>query len=179
MLERVRTKLSYANVMATIAVFVALGGAAYAVTLAPKNSVNSRAIINGQVKAVDLHRPEAFHVVGTPGEPPFMNGASSFGVFDRSPVAFYRDPLGVVHLRGAIDQGTGNNGKAAFKLPAGYRPPKSNDSVVPTAFNSPQPTGRVVTLSNGKVYSASAPGGATVLDGITFRCAPSGSNGCP
>ena len=37
-----RPKLSYANVMATIAVFIALGGASYAATQLPKNSVGTK-----------------------------------------------------------------------------------------------------------------------------------------
>jgi hypothetical protein len=44
----------YASVMATIALFIALGGGAYAVTTAPENSVVSKSIKNGQVKRRDL-----------------------------------------------------------------------------------------------------------------------------
>lgn len=39
--DRLRSKLSYANVMATLAVFIALGGGAYAISLS-KNSVKSK-----------------------------------------------------------------------------------------------------------------------------------------
>ena len=49
-----RHRLSYANVMATVAVFIALGGGAYAASLAPKNSVNSAAIVDAQVKGADV-----------------------------------------------------------------------------------------------------------------------------
>ena len=42
-------KLTYANVMATIAVFVALGGGAYAAITVPRDSVNTNSIRNGQV----------------------------------------------------------------------------------------------------------------------------------
>jgi hypothetical protein len=49
-----KPKLTYANVMSTIAVGLALaGGVAYAVT-APKNSVRSKSIVDGQVAARDL-----------------------------------------------------------------------------------------------------------------------------
>ena len=41
-MKRLRPKLTYANVMATIAVFIALGGASYAATQLPKNSVGSK-----------------------------------------------------------------------------------------------------------------------------------------
>jgi hypothetical protein len=47
-------RLTYANVMATIAVFVALGGSGYAAIKLPKNSVQSKQIKNGQVKGADI-----------------------------------------------------------------------------------------------------------------------------
>ncbi|MEA2347968.1 MAG: hypothetical protein QOG62_1755 [Thermoleophilaceae bacterium] len=53
MLRTVRSHLTYANVMATIAVFGVLGGGAYAATAA-KNTVTSKSIKNGQVKLGDL-----------------------------------------------------------------------------------------------------------------------------
>jgi hypothetical protein len=48
-------KLNYANVIATIALFVALGGAAVAAGL-PKNSVGTKQLKRGAVKTVDLRR---------------------------------------------------------------------------------------------------------------------------
>jgi hypothetical protein len=51
MLSRIRARLTYANVMATIAVFFALGGgAAYATHLV----VRSSDIVNGEVRGVDV-----------------------------------------------------------------------------------------------------------------------------
>jgi hypothetical protein len=44
-----RTRLSYANVMATIAVFVSLGGGAYAAITLPRNSVGETQIKKGAV----------------------------------------------------------------------------------------------------------------------------------
>src|SRR5262245_58876192 len=49
---RVRERLTYANVMATIAVFLALGGGAYAVSLG-RNSVGSPELKPGAVKPQD------------------------------------------------------------------------------------------------------------------------------
>lgn len=51
---RIRRHLNYANVTATMALFVALGGGAYAVT-----SVDSRDIANDSVKSVDLKNRRA------------------------------------------------------------------------------------------------------------------------
>jgi len=50
-----KDRLSYANVMATIAVFVALGGSAVAAkVLLPKNSVTSKSVKDGSLKGKDL-----------------------------------------------------------------------------------------------------------------------------
>jgi hypothetical protein len=51
-----RSKLTYANVMATLAVFIALGGASYAALRLPKNSVGARQIKKGAVNRAELAR---------------------------------------------------------------------------------------------------------------------------
>src|ERR1044072_1218887 len=53
-MRRLRARLTYANVTATLALFIALGGGAYAVIKLPKNSVKSKQIKDGQVKNADL-----------------------------------------------------------------------------------------------------------------------------
>lgn len=49
-----RGPFTYANVMATIAVFIALGGGAYAVATAPKNSVTSKSVKDGTLSTNDV-----------------------------------------------------------------------------------------------------------------------------
>lgn len=51
MFRRARSQLSYANVMATVAVFVALGGSAYAAASLPRNSVGPRQLKKNAVTA--------------------------------------------------------------------------------------------------------------------------------
>ena len=51
-----RSKLSYANVVATLALFVALGGSSYAAIALSNNSVKSKHIGKGQVKRADIGR---------------------------------------------------------------------------------------------------------------------------
>src|SRR3954471_2579023 len=51
MFTKARSRLTYANVMATVAVFIALGGGAYAATKLPANSVGSQQIKRGAVNS--------------------------------------------------------------------------------------------------------------------------------
>jgi len=54
-MHKIKDRLTYANVMATIAVFVALGGTAVAAKLVlPKNSVTSKSVKDGSLKGKDL-----------------------------------------------------------------------------------------------------------------------------
>jgi hypothetical protein len=50
-MRRIRGKLTYANAMATFALFIALGGASYAAVKLPKNSVGARQLKNEAVTA--------------------------------------------------------------------------------------------------------------------------------
>ncbi len=52
--RRLGEKLTYANVMATLAFFLALGGVGYAATKLPKNSVHAKQIAKGAVKTAKL-----------------------------------------------------------------------------------------------------------------------------
>jgi len=110
---------------------------------------------------------EPYREVGTPGQPQFQNGWVNYDSTAQSTVAFYRDPLGVVHLKGQIRAGT--NGATLFTLPAGYRPAKN--MVLP--FTNVAGTGAVANLSitsDGRVTPFC--GGGCVqagMDGLTFR----------
>lgn len=53
-MRSLRPRLSYANVMATIAMFIALGGGAYAAMQLPKNSVGSKQLKGGAVTPAKL-----------------------------------------------------------------------------------------------------------------------------
>ena len=54
MLGKFRSRLTYANVVATLALFLALGGGTTAMALQGRNTVDSGDIINQQVKSPDL-----------------------------------------------------------------------------------------------------------------------------
>jgi hypothetical protein len=53
MLRQLRQRLTYGNVVSSMALFIALGGTSYALTL-PRDSVGSRQILRGAVRASEL-----------------------------------------------------------------------------------------------------------------------------
>ena len=55
-MKNLRSKLTYANVMATVAVFIALGGASYAATQLPKNSVGTKQLKKNSVTSVKIKK---------------------------------------------------------------------------------------------------------------------------
>lgn len=54
MLTRIRARLTYANVTASLALFIALGGASYAAVQLPRNSVGSAQIRTGAVSSTEV-----------------------------------------------------------------------------------------------------------------------------
>jgi hypothetical protein len=223
-MKRISGKLTYANVMATVAVFLALGGAAYAAAKLPKNSVGTKQIKNSAVTAAKIKKgtitgakvksgsltgtqvnaatlgtvptaqnastaqtantlaaPEAWHEVGSPGQPEFLNSwVNTSGIIHGEPVAFYKDHEGVVHLRGAAMSGTAL--EPIFHLPPGFRPAGSSVIRVPVACSGPAGTDCEKGASSIAIVGSNfpipadegeglSPAGATsvFLDGITFR----------
>jgi hypothetical protein len=55
-MRHIRKRLTYANVMSSIAVFLVLGGAAFAATQLPKNSVGTKQLKKNAVTAAKLHK---------------------------------------------------------------------------------------------------------------------------
>ncbi len=118
------------------------GGAVGAGQIA-NGAVGTTQIGDGQVGPADLAPDEAFHVVGTAGEPAFGTGGDNDCVWSdfatatmAQPVAFYKSH-GRVHLAGVATGANGAGGDAAcdnnaageliedyriFTLPPAYRP---------------------------------------------------------
>ncbi len=54
MREKLRSKLTFANVTSALALFVALGGTSYAAITLPRNSVGTKQLRSGAVRSTDL-----------------------------------------------------------------------------------------------------------------------------
>lgn len=78
MLGRVRERLNYANVTATLALFIALGGASYAAVSLNKNSVGGRELQNKGVHLRDLSQGVRRQIVQDAADSPLADG-SPFG----------------------------------------------------------------------------------------------------
>jgi hypothetical protein len=126
--------------------------------------------------------PEAWHEVGTPGEPAFQNswtnGGSSYAT-----VAFYKDREGLVHLKGTATGGSGPD-SVIFQLPPGYGPPATDPALEfaiaclcdQTVFDShgdlvtvPFATGIAAIFGQNGDVELLSPATQFSLDGITFR----------
>src|SRR5205085_7144769 len=101
-----------------LALFVALGGGAYAAFHLPRNSVRSKNIVNGQVRKPDLANGAVaggklapslteprFHGAGLPHDS--NENCSSitnhWATFDEGVAGYYRDLSGWVHLQGFVE----------------------------------------------------------------------------
>jgi hypothetical protein len=117
------------TVIATIALFVALGGVA--VALPGRNSVNNGDVKDLKFKGLTL-----------------KNGWDGGSFNTRSP-AVAIDAQGVVHFKGAMSQSAGSNTNA-FNLPAKYRQ-KQNKFLYVTVDMCDSSTGRLIINPNGTV----------------------------
>jgi hypothetical protein len=111
---------------------------------------------------------ETWHEIGAKGQPPFQNGFTNDARNPYFPTAaFYKDPFGVVHLKGLISdrfvQG-GSNSTTIFTLAPGYRP---RDDLTFAVYRG-HGTGELNIDSNGDVFFSTGSGDAS-LDGVTFR----------
>jgi hypothetical protein len=132
--------------------------------------------------------PEAWHDVTTAefsgdiATPCTFNGACAWSNLDsvHNSAGYLRDPFGFVHLKGLVkcecNGGTFGPADFIFTLPSGYRPAKNDTQ----ATVSNDHFARVEVDSDGNVHALAGVDKVWFsLDGISFRCAPSGSDGCP
>ena len=195
-----RPQLSYANVMSTIAVFLALGGTSYAVARnsvgnreLKANAVTSVKVRDGSLTTSDLAPATRIGPRGPRGSqgPPGTAGAGtslpaaepwtplSFGVGWANYVGVYGDvsyrkeQLGVVHLRGFA---TRTAGLPEADSVIGTLPPATHAPPTRTIFqaNGGAADARVDILPNGQILwmnGVTAETDYTSLDGISFYAA--------
>ena len=166
------------------------------------SSVSSAKVVDDSLTGNDVDEStlnlatEAWHEIGSTSEPPFNNsGFCSWSNADSAynSAAFLRDRHGIVHLKGYV-KASGDDcdfrfstDALIFTLPSGYRPATR---VVHEVLTN-EALGRVNV--DGPALAGFPPGGVSVdppttvpnakqwvsLDGIKFRCAPAGVDGCP
>src|SRR3954453_3334916 len=78
-MARFRLHVTYANVIATLALFVALGGGAYAAITLPRNSVTSVQVKNGSLLAKDFRKGQLKAGKSGPAGPQGAQGARGLG----------------------------------------------------------------------------------------------------
>ena len=208
MLRRFRPSFSYANVASTIALVAALGtGGAYAAdTIGSSDVINesllSQDLKNDNVTGDDvlessLRQGTTWRLVGTAGQPAFGDHIECvWENYDsvHSSAAFTRDAAGFVHLKGTLhprdishpyscNSGTDLD-RSVFVLPRGYRPQRRES--MPVVGSKPDLSvfidgPQLTEAPAGSVSIGGDDGGIPYvsIDGISFRCAPAGVNGCP
>jgi hypothetical protein len=136
--------------------------------------------LTGSYPAPALSPPPAATLVGLPDSISLTCTSLSPGWYDfnpalLNPLGYYRDRQGRVFLQGTIQQ-CGSPGSTVTNLPAGFRPPKDENFPIvgPTA-----PALGAVGASGDLVIQGGATTNRFGLDGVNFRCGPSGANGCP
>jgi hypothetical protein len=165
--QRIRHRLSYANVAATLALFIALGGSSYALTL-PRNSVgskqlransvghseirrngvNSNAIRNRAIRLRDISsraRRSLRGLQGAPG-PPGPPGVTLFAAVDSSGLP--------VRGNATSSSGEGINGRViGFNRPVGDCIASATLATVPGGSVATPPPGHVTVAptDDGKV----------------------------
>jgi hypothetical protein len=94
--------------------------------------------------------------------PTLLNSWTNFGG-GYNPAGFYKDPFGIVHLRGVVQ--TGAPPYIIFRLPSGYLP--ANQEMFSVTANNA--FGRVDVLTTGDVQFQAGNNTFVSLDGMTFR----------
>jgi len=157
MIDRILSRLTYANVMSTLAVFAVLAGGT-ALALPGRNSVDSGDIRNGQVKAPDVADLEFKNAK-------LLNGWVASDDDGALP-GFAVDAEGIVHLRGALD-GTDALDTVAFTLPRALRPAPGH-RVRELVLAGNNTVGVLNVFEDGSVFANATDPALVSLDGITF-----------
>lgn len=179
MLKRIRTKLSYANVMATIAVFMVLTGIGFAVAALPKKSVGKRQLKNGAVTSKKIRKDAVIASkikTGAVGRSEIASGAINTGKISnqsvtRAKIADSAIPLlGTLRtgqtLRGTFNIGGGPGGGGvethqgySFQFPFNSAPTSGATNVIDLIANPTGTTANCSGVSGGNQQTPNAAAG--------------------
>jgi hypothetical protein len=149
-----------AATLATVPSATHAAGADAATRAAPTGPAGGA--LTGTYPAPGLAPAENWHEVDAPGEPGLQNGWKNTGPATDVTAAFFKDPYGIVHLKGLIYNGA--NDVPIFVLPDGYRPSKGLIELVWRGSGS----GKLEVEPDGTVLLQDGAAAAS-LDGVTFR----------
>lgn len=125
-------------------------------------SVWDRLEVNGTMEVRDGIEQEAWRSVS------YLNGWSRYHA-SWADAGYYKDPFGIVHLRGMIKGTAQTSGRAVFRLPAGYRPPVRTLHWVHAGGAAGEAAGRADVLTSGDLHVwTSSPAWVSLFD-ISFR----------
>jgi hypothetical protein len=114
---------------------------------------------------------EAWHLIGGSGEPAFATGWSNYSTTNFQSAGFFKDPSGMVHLKGLVKKSTAvASPDTIFTLPVGYRPLAGGTGgsyLFATISNSA--LARVDITTGGVVQVLIGNAGWVSLDVIHFR----------
>ena len=140
--------------------------------------------LTGSYPAPSLRGPDPVTLVGLPDAdsgncetPALPTGYYNAFPSANNSAGYYRDREGRVYLQGWIVYCGTPDGSSFFTLPPGFRPVKQETFWIDTT-----PSVLIYVTPNGGVNRSPVPTNPddyTLLDGLSFRCGPSGANGCP
>jgi hypothetical protein len=169
-LKGLRSRLTYANVMATIAVFMVLTGIGFAVAALPKGSVGTKQLRKGAVRSKKIHK-NAVNASkirrGAVGRSELANGAVGSGKISNSAVITKKIANGAV-TRVKVDPaaipflGTLNSGdtlRGTFNLGGDVTTARANQTFQFPLNNPPAgPAANVIDVSASQPFTSACPG---------------------
>ena len=165
MRSRIR-RPSAASIVAILALVVAMSGAAFAALQSGDALIAKRTVSGNRLRLNTVTGKEVVNLVWHPLN--LTNGWENYNGTKRAP-AWALDAQGIVHLRGAVDQGSVPGLMVFARLPLSVRP--SVDLWLTTGLQNAAP-GRI-DINNGYLIVESPSGDATAeaftnLDGVTW-----------
>jgi hypothetical protein len=191
MLKRLRSKLTYANVTATVAVFLVLTGVGFAVAKRSGHKVGTRQLKNGAVTTKKIHK-DAVNAskikTGAVGRSEIAGGAVSTSEISNQAVTRQKIADSVIPLLGPLRTGQTLRGSfniggdlggvgtqtfrdgQSFQFPLNNAPSGPAANVIDASVASPTFTSNCNGISGGNGQTPNAAGGQLCVY-ITFKSA--------